>query len=294
MKQKINNIRNNRKIFPYLMLFVGVISIGLSAIFVKNANLQGTVSSFYRYFFALLCILPIQIYRGFKNINYKYLIFIVVGGLFFATDLMLWNTSLILIPATTATILANNAPIWVGIGTMIFFKKKLSSKYWIGVFASMIGIFLTIGIKSILQLQVNIGVIFAIVAGVFYAGYLLITQKSRTQIDTFTFMTITVLIGTIYTLLVNIFLGTKLLGHTNFVWLNLIGLGIISHFVGWVAINYSLGHLPASNVSVTLLGQVLVTTFLAFFIFGEKLQLLQYIGCLILMTGIYIANSENR
>lgn len=293
MVQKISKLRK-KSIFPYLMLGVGIISIGLSAIFVKNANLPGTVSSFYRFFFALLCIVPIQIKRGWKNIKISNLVFVILGGLFFATDLILWNTSLILIPASTATILANNAPIWVGLGTIIFFKKKLKFQYWLGVILSVIGIILTIGVANIFNLKVNLGVVLSIIAGMFYAGYLLITEKERRNIDTFTFMFITVLIGTIYSFLINLIAGKDLVGFNTNVWLNLLGLGIISHFIGWVAINHALGYLPASVVSVTLLGQILVTTILAYFILDEKLQVLQYIGGMILILGIFLANKQKE
>lgn len=291
MVQRVSKLRK-KSVFPYFMLGVGIISIGLSAIFVKNANLPGTVSSFYRFLFALLCIIPIQIKRGWINIKITNLLLVILGGFFFATDLILWNTSLILIPASTATILANNAPIWVGLGTIIFFKKKLKFQYWLGVVLSVIGIILTIGITNILNLKVNLGVILSIIAGMFYAGYLLITEKERRNIDTFTFMFITVLIGTIYSFLINLISGQHLIGFSFNVWLNLLGLGIISHFIGWIAINYALGYLPASVVSVTLLGQILVTTLLAFFILDEKLQVLQYIGGVILILGIFMANKQ--
>jgi drug/metabolite transporter (DMT)-like permease len=292
MRKKISNIRNNSILLSYFLLFVGVISIGLSAIFVKFANQPGTVSAFYRFLFALIPLIPIQIKRGIKLENKKYLIIATIGGIFFSIDLILWNTSLILIPAATATLIANNAPIWVGLGSLIFFKRKLNRFYWIGLSLSIIGIIITIGIHKILINDINIGVLLSFLAGLFYSGYLLSTEKARKKIDTFTFMTLTVSVGVIISFIANIFFGYKLTGFTTFEWLNLIGLGVISHFIGWISINYALGHLPASSVSVTLLGQIIITSLLAIPLLGENLNSHQIIGGIILLCGIYLVNSK--
>lgn len=53
-------------------------------------------------------------------------------------------------------------------------------------------------------------------------------------------------------------------------WLALIGLGLVPQFAGWLVINYAIGHLPAAHVSVTLLGQVLVTAILGFLLLSES------------------------
>ena len=105
-------------------------------------------------------------------------------------------------------------------------------------------------------------------------------------------MTLTVSVGVIISFIANIFFGYKLTGFTTFEWLNLIGLGVISHFIGWISINYALGHLPASSVSVTLLGQIIITSLLAIPLLGENLNSHQIIGGIILLCGIYLVNSK--
>ncbi|NBU65152.1 MAG: hypothetical protein EBS29_11730 [Chloroflexia bacterium] len=39
-------------------------------------------------------------------------------------------------------------------------------------------------------------------------------------------------------------------------WIFILFLGIFTQTIGWIAINYALGHLPAPITSVMLLGQV--------------------------------------
>lgn len=67
---------------------------------------------------------------------------------------------------------------------------------------------------------------------------------------------------------------------------------MISHLVGWLAINYALGHLKASAVSVSLLGQAVVTALLSIPILGETLGAVQTVGGLLVLSGIYLVNSR--
>lgn len=284
--------RKNKKITVFLMLILGVFCIGLSAIFVKIASVPGPVTTFYRLFFAAIFVVPWQIKKGFKEIEPKHITFFAIGGIFFALDLILWNTSILLTSAATATLLGNNAPIWVGLGSFFFFKEKLKPVYWLGLAFALLGIIITIGFNGILHLSMSIGNLLALVAGMFYAAYLLTTQKARTKIDTVTFMAISVLSGTIIALFVCIIFNYNMLHYPLKSWLALLGMGIISHLIGWLAINYALGYIKASTVSVTLLGQVLVTAVLSYPILGEVLTIQEIVGGLILLIGIYLVNKR--
>ena len=46
------------------------------------------------------------------------------GGVFFGLDLALYNTAVMRTTATTATLFGNNSPIFVGIGTWMFFRRR--------------------------------------------------------------------------------------------------------------------------------------------------------------------------
>ena len=75
--------------------------------------------------------------------------------------------------------------------------------------------------------------------------------------------------------------------------LALLGMGLMPQVAGYLAINYALGHLPAPIVSVTLLGQPVVTALLAVPLLAEGLSVEQVVGGLIVLGGIYLANRAN-
>ena len=71
-----------------------------------------------------------------------------------------------------------------------------------------------------------------------------------------------------------------------------IGLGV--QVFGWFLISYSQGYLPATIVSPTLLGQPLITAFLAAFLLKEKLTSMHIIGGLVVIAGIYVVHFSRR
>lgn len=277
----------------YLALAIGIFCIGTSAIFVKIANLPGLVSAFYRVFIAALALLVLFLVRGKKTLpSYADLSLIALGGLFFALDLALWNTSLLLTSAAVSTLLANNSPLWVGLGTMVIFQEKLSRKYWLGLVLALGGMAWIIGIKAIQQFHFNTGDLLAIAAGFCYASYMLVTQKARSRLDTLTLNTMTMGICVFLLLGANLLSRQALTGFSLHSWLALLGLGLIPQSIGWLAINYAMGHLPAARVSVSLLAQVVITTLLGIFILGELPSLSDAGGGILVLTGIYLVNQR--
>ncbi len=277
----------------YLALTLGVFCIGTSAILVKLASVPGTVSAFYRVLFAGLALSPLRLSQ--KKTAWpsrQDLRLIGFGGLAFVGDLVLWNTALLLTSAAAATLLGNNSPLWVGLGATLIFREKLPPKYWIGLLIALAGMTVIIGGNAIQELHFNLGDLLAIGASFFYAAYMLITQKARERVDTLTLNMLTMLTCLILLFPINLLFKQSMTGFSAGTWLALIGLGLIPQFIGWLAINYAMGHLPAARVSVTLLGQSVVTAILGIFILNEALSLAVIAGGSMVLIGIYLVNQR--
>lgn len=271
----------------YVSLTFGVLCIGLSAIFVKIAGVPGVVSAFYRVFFAALVLVPLWLLRRPKLPAPALLRTTIFGGVFFAFDLVLWNAGLLLTGAGVATLLANNAPLWVGLGAWLFLHERLTRNYWIGLFVALGGMVMIVTSGGVRLEANNLGNLMAIGASVLYAAYLLTTQRVRSALDTVSFMAISVSTGAILLLFTSLIMQQSLVGYAGYQWLALLALGLISQVGGWLSINYALGHIPATRVSVTLLAQAIVTTLVAVPILGEIPTLLQVAGGMLVLGGIY-------
>jgi drug/metabolite transporter (DMT)-like permease len=285
-------MRRNDAFTAYGALAIGIFCIGWSAIFVKFAHIPGPASAFYRMLFSGVVLVPWRLARGGSWPTRKLVLLIAAGGAFYALDLALWNTSILLTSAAMATLLANNAPLWVGLGALSLFQEKLARNYWLGLFIALSGMVILMGLGAWAHLRFNAGELLALGASVAYAGYMLTTQRARAHVDTLTFMAISATTCILLLWAANLALGTQLTGYSGRSWAALAGMGLISQLGGWLAINYALGHIRAANVSVSLLGQAVVTALLAMPLLGEFPALNQVLGGLLVLLGIYIVNQR--
>lgn len=286
---------NSATLPAYLALAGGIFLIGTSAILVKFANLPGIISGFYRVGIAATALLPFWLYSNRKQgrPSWHNLKFIILGGVLFAIDLALWNTSILLTSAAKSTLLANNSPIWVGLGAAFIFKEKLTPKYWGGLAIALLGMVIIVGVDSWRDSQFNVGDVMAIGSSFLYAGVMLSTQKARTRVNTLTFSALYTATAALTLLPAALLTGQKMSGFSNQTWLALLALGLGPQVIGWLAINYALGHLRASHVSVSLLGQPVVTAILGFLLLGEALTGNQIIGGGLALIGIYLVNQKS-
>jgi len=219
----------------------------------------------------------------------------VAGGIFFALDLALWNTAVLRTQAAVASILGNNTPVFVGIMSWIVFRRRPRASFWIGLALALAG---CLGIIAA-DLRHHAGPagslsgdLLALTASVFFAGYLVTTERVRTSLDTLTFNTLSIA-GSIATLLiVCLALRVPLSGYSAHTWWALIGLGLVSQLGAYYALVYALGHLPATITSVGLLAQVPGTALLAMLLLGEPLTALQVFGGVVVLAGIWVVNRE--
>ena len=277
----------------YPALALGIVCIALSAIFTTVAGVPGTVSAFYRVAIAVVVLgLPFGrdlAHRSSTSGAWVWLL-AAASGIFFALDLALWNTSLFQTSAANATLLANDAPILVGLGSLLIFHAKLRLPYWIGLVIALSGMTIIVGGDIFSGSHKSAGDLMALTAGVAYAGYLLLMQRVRVHLDTLSSLWVPGMSGALLLLVLNLLTHQMLWGFSTHTYLALLALGIISQVLGWLAINYALGHLPAAIVSATLLGQPVLTAVFAVPLLGEALDAQQLLGGLVALSGIYLVN----
>jgi len=290
---------SDRRWKAYAALVVAVLGITWSSIFVRWAGVPGPASAFYRVFIAALVLVPWRAIRGTRErgrapsggSHRQAILLALAGGAFFGLDLALYNTAVLMTTAATATLLGNNAPIFVGIGSWLFFGRRPARRFWAGLALALLGGVLVVvtaiaggGAGSVR------GDLLAVAASMFFAAYMLTTERVRAGMDTLTFSTISA-IGTVVTLLVTcLALDSPLSGYSARAWAALAGLGLISQLTAYLALAYALGHLPATITSVGLLAQVPLTASLAVPLLGERLTAVQIAGGLLVLLGIYVVN----
>lgn len=292
----------SRRLRASLALLGAVAGIAWSAILVRWAGVPGAVSAFYRVLVAGLVLVPWRLTRPQtkKDDSHRFSQRLettagwiaVLGGVFFALDIALWNTSVMHTGAAVASILGNNTPIFVGILTWLVLDRRPRGSFWVGLSLSLAGcLTIMIGPAHAGSAPITLyGNLLAIGGSLFFAAYLVTTERVRRAMDTLTFNTLAIS-GSIATLLiVCLALRLPMTGYSPRAWTALVALGLVSQLAAYYALVYALGHLPATLTSVGLLGQVPCTAFLAWLLLGEPLTALQIAGGAVVLVGIFVVN----
>ncbi len=274
----------------YVALAVGAVCVAFSAIFVKIAAVPGSTSAFYRVLIAGVVVIPWCLWKRPSLPSRNAVLLTLAGGVFLGIDLALWQAALLVTSATNATLLTNIAPLWVGFGALILFRESLGSYFWIGLALALVGVALVVSGGGRQLARLNYGDLLAVTASFFFALYFLVTQRVRAGMDTLTFLALSVASSIILLLAVVLLLDAPLGGFSVRTWAALVALGLLPHMCGYLAINYALGHLRATSVSVSLLGQPVITVLLSIPLLGELLSMRQLVGGAFVLSGIYLVN----
>ncbi len=273
---------------PKASLVIGIICISFSPIFVRLTGASPLTSGFYRIFIAWLCLAPYCIAKGHLKISRRDLITALIGGAVFASDIAVWNISLFKISATVSTLLANLAPLWVGLLSFLLFRKRAGMLFWMGTVIAILGMVVLVGYQHILALQFNVGILLALLASFLYAVYIIITKGILKNVSTLTFMFYNMLAGSAVLLIVNLVMHNNITNFPPHDWLYFVGVGLICQLTGWITINYSLGYLDSTKVSVALLSQTVIAGFWATLFLNETLEINELIGSVIVLAGIAV------
>lgn len=277
-----------------IALIAGGIAIGTSPIFVRLSEVGPLSTAFWR---LALAFIPLWICaktikqpavdeRPAKLSDY---IMLALPGVFIGADLAAWHVSILMTTVANATLFANMAPIFVTIGAWALFGARVSGHFLIGLAAALIGIFVLKGGMGNLMGEQSLGDLIALLAAVFYAGYILIIGRLRARFSTMTIMLWSTGVAGLCMLPLAAFMESPIIPFTLYGWAVLLGLALITHAAGQGLITYALAYLPASFSSLTLLLQPVVAAILAWIILSEPIGLMQGIGGVIIIAGILIA-----
>jgi drug/metabolite transporter (DMT)-like permease len=283
-------------LFPYLALGTGILALSLSAMFIRWADAPGPITGFYRQLLAILILAPFFVRHALKkrSLTLKNILFPILGGIASGCDLGLWSSSLSYTTASNATLIGNTAPLWVALAGLFLFRERLKRGFWYGLALTMGGAILIMGSDFIFHPRLGIGDLMALGTSFFYAGYYLATERGRKFLDPLTYTWIMSVFATLTLLTINLILRNPLTGYSTETWIIFGASAVVTQIIGYTTLAYALGHLPASVVSPTMIGQPVLTTILAVPLLGEIPGLIQVIGGIIALSGIYLVNQAHH
>ena len=213
---------------------------------------------------------------------------IISAGLLLALHYVLWFESLNFTSVASSTILVCLQPLFSLALERFVNRKKIKTTALTGCIIALCGCIiigsgdLQISGKSLL------GDILALVAAGVISLYFFVGENVRKDISAVTYSTLSYFFSAIILLIYIVSRNDSLRGYTVHTWLAFIGLAVISTIGGQFIFNLLLKRVPASAVTMSILGEPIGTCFLAYLILHEAVVLQQFIGISVIMFGMTV------
>lgn len=278
-------------IHPYIPIIIGVITVSLSAIFVKLSTADAGIIAFYRMLFSVLIMSPLffmKYRKEIKALSRRDWFFSSLAGIFLAFHFILWFESLNYTSVASSTVLVTLQPIFAFAGTYFFFKERLSYKTILsGLIAISGSVLISYGDFKISGTAL-FGDILALIACALITGNLLFGQDVRKRLSLITYSFLVYSFSTITLLFYVLIKGESFGPYPSSDWLWFILLALLPNLFGQTLFNWALKWVSTNVISIAILFEPIGAAILAFYIFKEHLNASQIIGGSIVLIGIII------
>ncbi|MCX6666939.1 MAG: DMT family transporter [Euryarchaeota archaeon] len=282
---------------PYVALFISIVSVSFASIFIVSIqnNVPSLSIALYRLLFTTLLLLPFVILHKktrdeLGNLSRSTLLIMVGIGLVLAAHFALWITSLGLTSVASSVILVTAHPVLVGPISHFFLKERLSYINSIGITISLFGVVILVFGNYGLSAMTLEGNILAMLGGIAAGVYILGGRKIRKTVSVGSYAFIVYGVGTIALLFICLFFKAPVYGFSLESYGIILLMAVVAGIFGHTLYNWTLEHVRASLASVSLLGEPIGSTLLAFAIPGISQIPSQYtiLGGGIILAGIYL------
>ncbi len=277
-----------------IAIFVGVGAISFSPIFVRLSDLGPNAVAFWRLALAMPLLWVWMAAPGKGTVvarpaSRSAYLWLLVPGIFFAADLMLWHAAIGLTSVANATFLPNLAPLIVSLVAWQWLGERLKPVFAVGLVSALVGLGLMV-VASAGRGESNLlGDLLAAITALFYAGYILSVKQLRRRYNPATILLSSAMTGIVILFVATLVTGESFLPGDWRGWLVLLGLAWVSHVGGQGLITFALAYLPASFSSVTMLLQPVLAALFAWLLLSEAVTPLQAAGGALVILGILLA-----
>ncbi len=284
------------RLLPYLALVFSVAAMATSAIFVKWANAPGSLFGMYRMVLAVaVTAIPMSLQaRRSTGFSRRHLWYALLGGLFLALDLWVWNNGALITSAANAMVFGNTSVFWVAIGGVVLFHERLRPVFWGGLVLALVGVLVILGNDFFAHPTLGVGDLMTLLGGFFYGAFFIATARAREKLSAFVAWWISSLASAVVLLAVSLAMQIPMTGYPLQTYLCIIGAGLLTQVGGYLALSYALGHIPASVVSPTLLAQPVFTAIMGIFLLGQPITVEQILGGALILGGILVVHQTNQ
>jgi drug/metabolite transporter (DMT)-like permease len=282
----------------FAALCLGAVAMGVSPIFVRfaNADVGPFASAFWRVFLALPVLyawMRIEEAQAPKDAPRRsFSSATILAGVAFAGDLFFWHLSIMMTTVANATFFATTAPLFVVLVVWLVLRQRIASATWIGLFLSLLGGAALIGQSFQVDPDRIRGDLYGIATAVFFGLYFVFVGRAREGSGAARVTFEAGLVTSAILLVIAVVFDSRILPQTLPGIAALAAMALISHAGGQGLLSVALGRLPPVFSSLVIFLEAIAAALFGWVILGEALTLVQSLGGLLILLGIWTARPK--
>ncbi|MGI8944364.1 MAG: DMT family transporter [Qipengyuania sp.] len=271
----------------FAALLGGNFALALGPWLVRLADTGPVSAGFWR----LLLPLPLFAWLAWRErsdgpVDRKTALLVFAAGAFFALDLASWHVGIEMTRLGNATLFGNSGSLILMLWGLVALRRAPSGKQWLAVAAAVSGAAILMGRSLEISDVTLVGDLFCLLAGLFYAFYLLPAQRARKTLGQWSVLSMVCLAGAPIMLAIALVMGEPV-WPTN--WTPVVALAISSQVIGQGLLVFALKHFPPLVIGVALLTQPAIAAAIGWYVFGEVLSGLDIMGMTLLAGALVLA-----
>jgi len=275
---------------------VAVVAVSTSAILIKLTSAQsgGHFLSIAagRMVLSALLLAPLALTLGRRELlalPRKDLLIMVGIGAVLAAHFSLWIASLGRTSVASSVVLVTSHPVLVALVGHFVLKERLSTLNAAGIVLGLAGVGVLAQGDAGAGASTLMGDLLAFLGGVCAGVYILGGRHTRQRISLWVYAFVVYTFCAVFLLVGVAAAREPFLGLPARDWGLFLAMALVPSILGHTMYNWSLKHVPAAVVSVSLLGEPIGSTILAFLIFHDVPPQLAIVGGAIILVGIVLA-----
>lgn len=295
---------------PILGITLGILAVSTASLFIRFAqqHVPSLAIAAYRLSIATLVIAPYALirYKGeILALGRKEWLLGLLSGVFLAVHFATWITSLAFTTIASSVVLVATTPLWVALLAPLFLKEVPTRFVLFGMLLTFTG-GIIVGLSDIcpggncpplasfITGKAFIGDLLALAGAISAAGYMMVGRDLRKKVSLAAYTFIVYGVAAVLLLTTALLNGVALSGYPGraFAWLIL--LALVPQLIGHSSFNWALRYFSAAFVSITLLGEPIGSTILAYIFLDEVPSPLKTFGAILILIGIIIASTRRN
>lgn len=261
--------------------------------FVRVADTGPIATGFWRLALAvpLLFAFALASTRGPIRPDRRALAIMVMGGLFFASDLASWHLGILHTKLANAALFGNSSSLILPFAGILITGIWPSRLQWVALAFAAAGAAMLMGSSYELSGQNLIGDLLCLFAGVLYVFYLLSVQSVRRALPTWWVLGLSSLAGAPLMLAYAWMAGEQIIPGD---WGPVVALMLVSQVLGQGLMVYAIVHFSPLVVGLALLTQPAVAALIGWMAFGERLAPLDWVGAIVIALALVMIRLPGR